>query len=323
MDDFVRMAADTFSWSELKILQHLFWLAYDLKLHFRRDGENLSPRAAKKILIQSPEPSLQIVLNKPVAETVFCGVKNFFKQITADTDSLESLDQTEFARRLAREIRDWKRALESYRPFAQQPGFPGERDIDACQAVIEKISLKSDSFSLIHAFYENTGPIAELLRTIKNLSDFYFNRGEKWQLLVRFAQESQNTVTEILEDPAAAEAYQRFNRILSSQRPYERLNDAWQLMETVKPCHEKIVARQTQRCRNAALSDINSLIEKIKKHLKTHAAPEDLCNQSLYALRTEIKCINAATTIHMINHYAHAAEEAFEAAWEEVLDHGQ
>ena len=323
LEDFVQMAVDSFSWSEFKILQHLFWLANDLKLHFRRNGENLSPAAAKKVLIESPEPGLHIVLNKPVDETVFRTVKDFFKQITPGAGCDDFRDQIEFARRLTREIRHWENTLESCRQRAQHDRLPGEKDIDACQKVIMKISTKLDAFSLIHTFFNSAGAITELTKTIKILSDFYSQQGDGWQILVRSAREFKKTEAEILKNPSAAAAYDRLNRILSSDRPYNRVNEAWQLMKTVKTCHEKIVAQLTQQCRNAALPSIHSLIEKMKNHLKAHEAPKDLCNRSLYALRAKIKCINAATTIHMINFYVSAAEEAFEVAWEDVLSKGQ
>jgi hypothetical protein len=87
-------------------------------------------------LIESPEPGLHIVLNKPVDETVFRSAKDFFKQITPDAGCDDVRDQIEFARRLTREIRHWENTLESCRQRAQYDRFPGEKDIDACQEVI-------------------------------------------------------------------------------------------------------------------------------------------------------------------------------------------
>ncbi len=325
LGDLVKMAVNVPGWSEFKVLQHLFWLAHDLKLQFSMDQQIVPPGTAKNILIESAAAALRmrVVLNKPVEETVFCEVKLFFRQISDEADSHDDHDQAEFALRLLRRIRAWKNTLESCRILSQRPGFPGARDIDANLDIIESITAKLDPFSLIHTFYENTGKIALLVKSVKTLAGFYADHSDRWQMLVRFANESSQTMAAPPEDPVVAAAYQRFNRILFSPQPYDKVDEACRLLKIVKPHHDRIVEKQTAQCRHAALSKVESLIGKMKAHLQAHDGSEDLQNQSLYALRTKINCINAAKTIPMIKSQRLSAEETFEIFWEEVVEEAQ
>ena len=318
--DFAQVAADELALSPFRILQHLFWLAYDLKLLFRKDGELVDPGVAKQLLVESPQPDLRLVLNEPVDEALFAAVKTHLKEVTGDPRLAACEDQIEFARLAARCIRDWKQSLESFRHLARQPGFPGEKDIDAGLELIMAISAKLDAFSLIHTLGVQQETITGLANEIRLLSDFYRNHGERWQMLVRQADEFQRTIGQMPQDPATERHFAGFRQIVSSARPYERVDEAWQLMKALGPIHERIAARQTRQCREEAIAATEVLVQKMKKHLHIHAGSQDLSNRSLYALRTQQQYIHAAKTIDRIRCHRQAAEEAFESAWDEILD---
>jgi hypothetical protein len=318
--DFVREAAAELALSPFRILQHLFWLAHDLKLHFRKHDGLVAPSIAKQHLVESPQSPLRVVFNKPVDEALFAGVKAHLMAAAGDPALGTCDDQIEFARLAARHIRDWKQSLESCRHLARQPGFPGEKDIDAGLERIETISTKLDAFSLIHTLSAHRQAITGLAEEVRLLSDFYRNHGERWQMLVQWADEFQRTIGPAPQDPDAEGHFSRFKQIVSSQRPYARVDDAWQLMEALRPVHERIVVQQTRQGRAEAIAAAEALVQKMKKHLHIHAASQDLSNRSLYALRTQIQNIHAAKTIDRIKHHLQAAEEDFETAWDEVLE---
>ena len=89
-------------------------------------------------------------------------------------------------------------------------------------------------------------------------------------------------------------------------------------MKTLRPLHERIVARQTRQCREEAIAATQVLIEKMQNHLRTHAASQDQSNRSLYALRMQKQFIEEAKTIDRIKHLLQTAKESFEMAWDEV-----
>lgn len=323
LDEVVQTASGALNWPEFKILQHLFWLAHDLKIHFRINEENISPAAAKKLLVESSQPNLKIVLNQPVDETVLRCVRDFFKHLPGSLYSDEYYNQIELAHCLAGQIRNWKSALQSYRNSALRPGFPGRREIEAGLDLLKHVSAKLDSFSLIHACFHHIDEIALLAQTIRILSDFYAEHADRWHMMVQFAEETSKTLAVYCKDPDMASAYQRFNRILTSAQPFEQVEEAWRLHEALKPLHGRIVAQQTQQCRQTVLSEIESLIQKMKDHLQAHAASADLRNQSLYPLQMNIKKTKAAKTIAAINHGLHSARESFEASWDKIVAEGQ
>lgn len=318
LNRFVQWAGDALGWDAFTVLQHLFWLAHDLEINFRSNGAQITATEAKQVLMDSPEANLQVVLNKPVDDAVFHRVKEFYKQIAEAPGSVDHLDQAELARRLARRLRAWKRDLDRCRISAGRPGFPGKSDIDDGLNFILAISRKSDAFSLIQAFFADAAPLGRLAETVHTIRAFYAGDARRWQMLVEFADACKNTLSVKMDESCVAEAYQRFQTILALPRPYDRVDEAWQLYRLLKSHHDKIAAQQTQRCREKALSKVGSLIRDMGKHLEAHGADDDLRNHALFTLRVKLRCIKESKNIDRIERHVLAAEEAFEMFWDEA-----
>jgi hypothetical protein len=208
--------------------------------------------------------------------------------------------------------------LEKYRKLSRREGFPNDRDIKSGLTFIHCLSQKLDAFSLLHACYANTQAIEQLFEKIKTLAAFYSDEAQRWEMFVQFAKACKNTISGNIEEPSVAAAFERFEFILSLPQPYDRVDEAWQLYQSLKPCHDKIVAQQTEQCRQAALSKMASLVREMKTHLDAHGADADLRNQALFSLRVKVRSINDSKNIHRIKIHAQAAEEVFEAFWDEV-----
>lgn len=319
LNDFIPSAVEALGLDAFMVLQHLFWLAHGLEIHFRRDIEDVSANEARQMLIESPKVNLQVVLNKPVDETVFQGVKEFFKKICPDALPDARHDQTEFARRLARQVHQWKQELVSCRRSADRPGLPGQRDIEDGLNFIRSTFQKLDAFSLIHAFYANMEPIGRLVEKVLTLSAFYSEEAPRWQMLVEFSDACKNTISAINKKPSVVEAYERLKMILASSRPYDRVDEAWRLFQLLKPRHDKIMAQQVQQYRETARVRVEELIRDMSAFLDEHGADADLRNHSLFALRVKIRSINDSKSIDRIKLHVRAAEEAFEAFRDEVV----
>ena len=184
--------------------------------------------------------------------------------------------------------------------------------------MIASISAKWDAFSLINAVHTHIGPLGQLAEAVEALSEFYADQAQRWQVLVQFIDACRDTIAVDNAQPAAAADFESLHLIMSSSRPYGRVNEAWQLYRSLKPLHDKITARQTQQCRETARSRVTTLIRKMKDHLEAHGAEDDLRNQSLFALRVKIRRIEEANSVDRIEGHVQDAQEVYETFWEEV-----
>lgn len=319
LEEFVHSAASSLGLSEFQVLQNLFWLVHDMKIHFRYAGKKIAPNMAKKILTASLQPGLQLAPSRQVDDTFFYKARDIYRQLTHAGSTVYDLDQFQFAQRLTIRIRDWQSTLEKYQKMARQPGFPGEDDIEAGLDLIRTVVADLDACSLIQALVQYTDKLDRLTRTISALSVFFGSQSQRWRRMVQFRQVAGPTLDGSIEDPGIADAYARFKAILASLRPYDSVKEAWQLYQTVNVYYQKIMAQQTRECRKAVLVEVDALIRNMKKQLDLHDAKDDVRNQALYALRTLAKSIQMAKGIKDIHRLAEAAREASDV-WLEVLD---
>jgi len=318
LDEFIQYVKELHDLSESEILQSIFWLAQDLKFHFRIGEENLEPRKVKTILLESTEQSVAIIANKPVDDSIFQDVKCFYREISGKKHPYNYGDQYGFSRLLAKEIRYWKSSLDSFRSEAQKPYFPGKKEIDDYLDVLKEISAKLDPFSLINTFYARKDQILKLADDAKKISGFYTTHMDFWNTLITSVQEFDEHLPELQKNQDIASGYVRLKQILSSPEPYDLMGEAAELLKKVKACNDIIVKDKTKKYRTAGLTKVNDIIERMKHHLNDHQAGQDLRNNALYSLRRIIKRIGNAETIKIIDLCIEEAEEKFDTFWEEI-----
>ncbi len=307
LDECVQHVKELHELSDADIIQHLFWLAEDLKVHFRIDGENLEPPKVKRTLLKSIEQHVTILPNKPVDDSVFQDVKRFYRKLTIGKDFGDSNDQYEFARLLAKKIKGWQVTLKSCKSDAQMPFLPYEKEIDDCRHFINKISAKLDSFSLINAFYHNQEASLKLSDDVRKISEFYAQHIDFWKNLVQSYEVVNSNLSELIKDSNVAASFEKLKQILLSPAPCNMITEA-----------KDLLVKMTQQCRIALLAKINDMIEATKKHLDAHGAGPDLRNKSLYCLRTTKKRIHEAKNIKRMNLCLIDAKEKFETFWDEI-----
>ncbi len=317
LDEFIQRTDALTDLSESEILQHIFWFAQDLKIHFRIEDKNLDPNRVRKTLLKSPEQRVIILPVKAVDETLFQAVKQFYRQL-ADENLCDDDDQYRFSRRLERKIKDWKLFLISCRSDAQKPYFPGKKEIDSGFQVIEKIFAKRDAFSLITAFHDYKDQILRLDKDIKKLSGFYTRHRSFWETLIHSIDAFYDHSVELRKDPETADAFERLKRILSLSAPYDLIDEASELLKKVKVRHNRIVADQTENYRISGLAKVDHMIERMRRHLDSRRAGQDLQNKALYPLRRIAKHIRRAESIQTINRLLEDAQEQFDIFYEEV-----
>ncbi len=302
LDELVKYVRELHDLLDITIIQYIFWVAQDLKIHFRIDRENLEPLEVKQILIESLDQSVKIVPNKSVDNSVFQDVKHLYQKLSEDNNSDDCDDQYEFARILAKKIKNWKDILKSYKSAAQKPFFPFEEEINDCMSFINKISAKLDSFSLIYAFYDNKDKILKLSDDVKRISNFYARHIAFWKNLIQSFEELNNDLSELIQDSDIAASFEKLKRILWSSAPYNKIAEAKELLNTI-----------TQQCRIALLAIIDNMIIEMEKNLDAHNAAPDLRNKSLYYLKRTIKNrIGDTSNIKSMNFCLIDAKEKFD-----------
>ena len=307
LDEFIQYVRESHDLLDFTIIQNVFWLAEDLKFHFRVDEKNLGPHKVKQILITSQEQSIKIVINKSVNDSVFQDVRRLYQKLSEDNNFNDCDDQYEFARLLAKKIKDWKGILKSCKSDAQKLFFPFEEEINDCLHFSKKISAKLDSFSLIKAFYDNKEIILKLSDDVKKISEFYTQHIDFWKNLVQSFEEVNNNLSELIKDSDIAASFEKLKQILSSSASYNMITEA-----------KKLLKKTTQRCLIVLLAMVDNMIVEMKEHCDAYQAGPDLRNKSLYSLRTFKKSISKTINIKSMNLCLFDAEEKFDAFWDEI-----
>jgi len=318
LDEFVKYVKDRFEGSEFAILQNIFWLAQELKIHFRINKQSLDPYHVKKILLENPDQQVEIFTNKSVDDFVFQCTKHFYQKFSGKNIIDTYDDQYEFSRILAEEIRHWESCLNTYKSFAKKPFFPGKEQIDRGLSLIQTIFAKLDPFSLINAFYVSRDPILELVDDVKTLSEFYTRHLDRWVILTKSIEAFTKNLPELKNKSDIITAFNKLKQILSTSQPYDRVEDAWELYKKIKIHNDVIVKNKTEQYRIEVLTMLEHMIEKMKNHLEVYKAGPDLRNKFLYSLRMISKNIRIAKDIETINQLKSDAKEKFDIYWEEV-----
>lgn len=318
LDEFVQYVKELSELSEFPILQNIFWLARKLKIHFRINKKSLDPYNVRKILLENPDQPVEIILNKSVDDLVFQRTKRFYQEFSGKNIIDNYDDQYEFSQLLAEKIRHWESCLNRYNPYAKKPYFPGKKKIDRGLSLINKISAKLDSFSLINAFYINRDQIRKLVDDVKTISEFYTRHMDSWVILTQSIEAFTKNLPELKKKSDIIESFDRLKQILSASQPYDMVEEAWELFKKIKIYNDIIVEKKTKKYRIKMLTMLDHMIEKMKNHLEAHKAGPDLRNKSLYSLRRISENIRNAKDIENINRLKSHAEEKFDIYWEEV-----
>ena len=163
--------------AEPDALQSVFWLAEELKIHFRSDGIPVTPYQARKLLLDFPDKPVELVANKQVEAPIFRDLVLFYQQLMNKENVNFQNDQYEFALSLLSDLKTWESNLASFRTMAQKPFYPGRQEINDLLQFLKQILIRQDSYSLICRCYDQKGSIAEMAGDINILSRFYTQQG--------------------------------------------------------------------------------------------------------------------------------------------------
>jgi hypothetical protein len=291
------------------ILQNVFRMALDHEIEFRSNDKTVAPHEVKRMLLQSPDLEVFIIFHQPVENVVLEEVQRFYAQVNGRQEPFASPDPHDLSRLLAKQIRYWEDCLNSCAQKAKSSCYPGEKAIAGGLSLIKKISLKLDPFSLIHAFHADREKIYRLSEDVKTLYAFYTRHTKTWDALINSVDSFDGELAEINCIPEVAQNLERLKHILSSEWPFDWLEEANHLVDSITPRHRQIVEDKTTHHRREALSKVEHLIDNISLITGKNRIEQDLRRQVLQDLRTTATKINLTRDISAISHLTGEAED--------------
>lgn len=298
------------------ILQAVFWLAQDLKIHFFVDGRIVPPPEAKQVLAADPDSPVFVGINRLVDERSFDRVKALAKSFLPDFP--ESLDQYSFSRRLANALEAWRDKLTDYRPLAEQPLFPGSRDIGNGLVLLDKLLENRDSHSMITVSLKLSARVVQLAETVSLLTEFYSRKHSSWQRMVIEVQACVNNLDEIKGNEEIYSKYCRLCEIIESPSPYPLVAEAEQLLPAVRAFNRETARKKMERVRSSALEKTDRMIKKLLGLFDTFESDREFRNQHLHELRLLHRRIKNSDRADEINALVNDAKDLFVDVIEEI-----
>jgi hypothetical protein len=299
-----------------EILQTIFWLAEELKIHFFIKDHTYSPLQTKQMLIETPDTNVFVVINKQVDMRDFEQVKR--NCISFLPTSLEGVDQYTFSRHLISELKIWQARLASYEPQAKLPFFPGSKEIKNGRVLLDKILEKQDSYSMILSCLKYQSRILQLAETMAVLTKFYNQRLPFWQGFIDQMQAFETNLTKIKTDKQIFSKYRRLSEIIESPYPYPMLIEVEGLLVDVQAFHQRVEREKMETRRSNALAKTDKMIKKLINLFDTFESDQEYRNHCLHELRILNKRIEISSRIEEIDTVFNDAKDLFVDVIEEI-----
>ncbi|WP_020587900.1 hypothetical protein [Desulfobacter curvatus] len=291
------------------ILQAVFWLAEELKIHLYVVDHPVSPFQAKQTLLKNVDSTIDIVINQPVDENRFARAKD-----TAET-FLPSLprdsDQYTFSRAVANELESWHTRLTAYRDHAGQPNLPGKSLINNCIVLMDRLLEQKDSHAIILALVKYQSKIPELAGNVQMLSDFYTHKCSFWITFAEQMEDFKQNMEMIRDNKQIHSIYRKLKGILNHSHPFAQVEKAEQLLPELKEFHNRIEQEKTERLRKACLEQTDKMIRKLSALFDTFDAEDEYRNNTLHELRALNKKIGSRRDMDEIKTLFNDAKDLF------------
>ena len=308
LDDVVSCIKESHGIPIASVLQHIFRLAVDRKVHFIQDNHICEPRLVQRELLASSERSISIIASKLVEDSVFQDVRQMCQELTDDGIAHHAETQYELSRFLVVKMREWRGVLRSYVSAAQEPFFPFKNEITNGLDLIDILSGKLDAFSLIHVSHDNEEKIRRLSGEVEMIHQFYGQHMDFWKELVQSYTLIRDQMPVLKSDPWIGDGYAALELIVLSPAPSDRISDA-----------ETLLDQLIRRCREVLSAKISNMIEEMRKHCDAYQAGPDMRNRSLHSLRASKQRIDMAPTINSAHEYMIDAQEEFAGFLDELM----
>ncbi len=299
-----------------EILQVIFWLAEELKIHFFTKDHTYSPLQTRQMLIENPDTDVFVVINRPVDLQKFEQVKKIC--VSFLPASLEGADQYTFSRLLIKELKNWQARLTSYASQAKQPFFPGRKEIENGMVLLDRILEKQDSYSMIIACLKYRSRIVQLSETLIVLTKFYNESLPFWKMFIDQMQAFETSLTKIRNNKQIFSKYQRLSEIIKSSYPYPMLTEAERILIDVQAFHHRVERERMETLRSNAREKTEKMIRKLISLFDTFECDLSYRNHCLHELRILNKRIEKSGRIEEIETLFNDAKDLFVDVIEDI-----
>ncbi len=101
-----------------------------------------------------------------------------------------------------------------YREWAEQPFFPGRKQIQNSQALLDRLLDRQDSHSLILNYLKYQSRLPKLVKSMAVLHKFHDHELSFWQIFVDKMQAFEINLDQIRKDQKLFAAYNRLLEIM-------------------------------------------------------------------------------------------------------------
>ncbi len=291
------------------ILQTVFWLAEELKIHFFFSDRTIPPRQAKQALVKDPGCSLAVVTNQRVDEKAFAQAKTLAAGFFDDLP--ENPDQYAFSRYLVNRLESWHSRLSSYQIQAGQSGFPGGTQIRNSLVLTGRLLENKDSHSIILAFLKYKSRIPDLSENVQVLTDFYTRKLPFWSTFTGQMADFKSNLEAIRDNEKIYSVYLKLHNILTSPTPFDQIEKARRLLPELQDFHQQIELKKMESLRQSSLKETGKMIQKLITLFDTFETDDESRNRILHQLRGLNQRIGDSRRIEEINTLFNDAKDLF------------
>lgn len=311
-DVITKFSGKSYAWSEKRILQYIFDLFGDFKISFLFNGEKIRQDALKGLLNNaSLWSNIEIIKPEVVDKTNLIKAGHLGEKLFGYAGSGE---QNDLCLYLRRNLRSWKKDLNSFSQFANTGKYPGKNEIDNNLDLLLRLLSIHDPNEFILNLISRKRDLLTAYLNLKTLSGFYNHRIQTWDFMLKAIEEFKPNLIHLEKIPDVKNALARLEMIVNIPSPYELIEDISDLVSTVKAVNDVIVEKKTASFRTQATEDVLIKIAQILSLLDRQNANPDIRNKALLNLQKIKRLIEKSKNIHGISHYLDEAIHEFDIA---------
>ncbi len=302
---------------ESDTLQIIFGFVHELKIGFYCNGQPITAPEVKKTLLKNTDTDIRLILNKQVQASTFQAVQQIFQLMGAPF--AEYKDQHAFAFAALHLLEQWRHNLKTWYFWSKTDRYPGKGQIKKQLAFTAHLLQNRTAHSLLTTCFNQKDQLSVAADEIRKISTFFTKDLAFWDTLgLNLPRFAENKVR-IRENPDIAAAYNQLTVIYSSPDPFDNIQTARDLFNTVNAFHQQVEAQKLDVCRQQAMEKIDGVIRKLTADLAIHNVDPDTCNQILLALRQTRKKIGGLPDIDQVNRTCRDAIDLAMDHFEEVI----
>ncbi|MCP4692817.1 MAG: hypothetical protein GY859_32545 [Desulfobacterales bacterium] len=315
-DLIARFTAEPHGMKSRQVAQLVLEMAADYKLAVEKKGERLRPPDAKNILASSSRWKNACIAPGPVASG-----PELEEAAALCRDLLGhggGAGQEELCRFIGKRLRRWRNDFSSFRRTAGAGKLPGKQEIDAGLALIHLLLAIEEPHAFIRVAVENKSELARVSADVDTLTDFYRNKLDLWNSMLKSLEAFEPNREELGKDPEAGEALEELRGISEDPEPYDRLGDIEALVAGLAAKNSTLSASKLTAARETALKSLENRFATLTRLLEAKNATPDQKNRAFFRLQKIKKQLLAVSDVSQMEDCLDDMKEAYDLSREFV-----